>query len=70
LEVAGDSSAQDLRGTGLVSFGDLDDNDTVSLSVVGNNDMVWSGGALSPELAAQLLGGFSIPATVNAAAPG
>ncbi|PSJ36443.1 hypothetical protein C7I36_16750, partial [Zobellella taiwanensis] len=70
LEVAGDSSAQDLRGTGLVSFGDLDDNDTVSLSVVGNNDMVWSGGSLSPELAAQLLGGFSIPATVNAAAPG
>ncbi|PSJ36959.1 hypothetical protein C7I36_16275 [Zobellella taiwanensis] len=68
--MAGDSSAQDLRGTGLVSFGDLDDNDTVSLSVVGNNDMVWSGGALSPELAAQLLGGFSIPATVNAAAPG
>ncbi len=69
-EVSGDSSAQALSDSGVVRFDDLDSADTVTISFASNNDIAWSGGTLDGSLATALVAGFSIPATVNADAPG
>ena len=69
-EVTGDSSAQDLSDTGLVSFDDLDTTDVVDITFASDNNIAWSGGALDSGLASALVAGFSIPATTDAAAPG
>ncbi len=69
-EVSGDSSAQALSDSGVVRFDDLDSTDTATISFASNNDIAWSGGTLDGSLATALVAGFSIPATVNADAPG
>ncbi len=69
-EVAGDSSAQDLSDSGAVDFGDLDTTDVVDVTFANNNDILWNGGSLTEAQKTALLGGFSIPATTDAAAPG
>ncbi|MEH6671012.1 VCBS domain-containing protein [Halopseudomonas sp.] len=69
-EVGGDSSAQDLNDTGQISFNDLDTTDVVDITFANNNDISWSGGALSDAQKLALLSGFSVPVTTEAAAPG
>ncbi|SDT90377.1 VCBS domain-containing protein [Halopseudomonas salegens] len=69
-EVPGDSSAQDLSDSGEITFDDLDTTDVVDITFAGNNDISWSGGSLDGTLASALVGGFSIPTTTDAAAPG
>jgi VCBS repeat-containing protein len=66
---AANASAQDLSDSGTVSFGDIDATDVVDITFNANGDPVWSGGAIDPGLAAQLLAGFATGAT-DAAAPG
>ncbi len=41
-----------------------------TISFASNNDIAWSGGTLDGSLATALVAGFSIPATVDADAPG
>ncbi|MBV1786435.1 DUF4347 domain-containing protein [Marinobacterium sp. D7] len=65
----GDASAQDISGTGVVAFGDVDVSDLIDISFASNNDIVWSDGTLDAGLAAALVAGFSVGAT-DAAAPG
>ncbi|WP_343805532.1 DUF4347 domain-containing protein, partial [Marinobacterium maritimum] len=69
LTEAGDASAQDISGSGLVSFGDIDSSDLIDISFTSKNDISWSGGTLDAGLAAALVAGFSVGAT-DAAAPG
>ncbi len=69
-EVAGDSSAQDLSDTGVVSFDDLDTTDVIDITYSSNGDVTWSGGALDMALAISLASGFTIPTATDAAAPG
>ncbi len=54
----------------MVRFDDLDSTDTATISFASNNGIAWSGGTLDGALATALVAGFSIPATVNADAPG
>src|SRR5574339_769585 len=55
----GDGAAT-LSDSGALSFADVDFNDAVTVSQSYNGDISWSGGALSPALAAALVGGFSV----------
>ena len=66
---ATDASAQSLIDSGTVSFDDIDTNDVIDISFVSNSDIAWSGGAIDPGLATQLVSGF-ITSANNAAAPG
>jgi VCBS repeat-containing protein len=69
-EVPGDSSAQALSDSGVITFGDLDTTDVVDITFASNNDIAWSGGTLTDAQTSALIGGFSIPATAHADAPG
>ncbi|MEH6672737.1 VCBS domain-containing protein, partial [Halopseudomonas sp.] len=69
-EIDGDSSAQDLSDAGQISFDDLDVTDVVDISFADNSDISWSGGSLTESQKTALLGGFSVPVTTDAAAPG
>ena len=55
----GDGAAT-LSDSGALSFADLDANDAVTVSKSYNDDIVWSGGALSPAVATALVAGFSV----------
>ncbi|MFZ4859317.1 MAG: VCBS domain-containing protein [Desulfuromonadaceae bacterium] len=63
-----DASAQTLVDSGIVTFGDLDSNDDVTISSAANGDIAWSGGTIDASLAAQLEAGFT--AAVDSADPG
>src|SRR3954452_24639651 len=52
-----------LSDSGSLSFADLDSNDHVTVSASSNNDIAWSGGALSAALKTALLAGFSVNQT-------
>ncbi len=69
-EVGGDSSAQDLSASGNVAFNDVDASDVVDITFASNNDISWSGGTLDSTLATALVGGFSLPVTIDASVPG
>src|SRR5690606_16841266 len=69
-EAPGDSSAQALSDSGVITFGDLDTTDLVDITFASNNDIVWTGGTLTDAQTSALIGGFSIPATAHADAPG
>ncbi|MCE6981567.1 type I secretion protein, partial [Pseudomonas frederiksbergensis] len=49
-----------LSDSGALSFSDLDNNDTVTVSQTANNDIVWSGGVLNAGVASALVAGFSV----------
>ena len=69
-EVGGDSSTQTLSDNGVVTFGDLDTTDLVDITFEENGDIAWTGGTLTDAQTSALIGGFSIPATAHADAPG
>ncbi|MGJ8573106.1 MAG: VCBS domain-containing protein, partial [Hoeflea sp.] len=49
-EVAGiGSGTTEASATGTITISDLDDTDEVTLSEVSNNDMAWSGGAITDD---------------------
>ena len=60
---------QALSDSGTVSFDDVDANDVIDVTFAADGAPVWSGGALDPVLAADLLAGFSTAGT-DEAAPG
>ena len=47
-----------LTDSGALSFADLDTTDVVTVSQTSNGDIAWSGGTLTPALAATLVAGF------------
>lgn len=64
-----DASAQVISRSGGVSFDDADaPRDSVDITFAYNNDLAYDFGALDGQLAAALIGGFSVGA--NRAAPG
>ncbi|UVL30931.1 VCBS domain-containing protein [Pseudomonas donghuensis] len=49
-----------LSDSGALSFADLDNADTVTVSQTANNDIVWSAGVLNAGVASALVTGFSV----------
>jgi len=70
-----DASAQDLLGSGVVNFDDIDTTDVVGISSESNGDIAWNFERLGdymidPGLAAALVAGFSVTTVTDAAVPG
>ncbi|HSG62399.1 MAG TPA: VCBS domain-containing protein, partial [Pseudomonadales bacterium] len=55
-----DASAQVLTQQGTVTFQDADVSDTVSLSFISDQNILWSGGVLESSLAEKLVAGFEL----------
>ncbi|WIE51997.1 VCBS domain-containing protein [Pseudomonas sp. GM17] len=55
----GDGTAT-LSDSGALSFADVDNTDTVTVSHTANGDIAWSGGTLNPGVASALVAGFSV----------
>ncbi|WP_221179019.1 beta strand repeat-containing protein, partial [Pseudomonas chlororaphis] len=55
----GDGTAT-LSDSGALSFADVDNTDTVTVSHTANGDIAWSGGTLNAGVASALVAGFSV----------
>ncbi|WP_458379094.1 VCBS domain-containing protein [Pseudomonas chlororaphis] len=55
----GDGTAT-LSDSGALSFADVDNTDTVTVSHIANGDIAWSGGTLNAGVASALVAGFSV----------
>ncbi|WPN59446.1 VCBS domain-containing protein [Pseudomonas sp. P9_31] len=55
----GDGAAA-LSDSGALSFADVDNTDTVTVSQTANGDIAWSGGTLNAAVASTLVAGFSV----------
>ncbi|MGY4815714.1 VCBS domain-containing protein [Pseudomonas chlororaphis subsp. piscium] len=55
----GDGTAT-LSDSGALSFADVDNTDTVTVSQTANGDIAWSGGTLNAGVASALVAGFSV----------
>lgn len=66
---AGDASAQDLTDSGTVSFTDIDDTDVIDVTFASDNNIAWSAGTIDSTLASQLVAGFNVSGS-DEAAPG
>ncbi|AMS18391.1 type I secretion protein [Pseudomonas chlororaphis] len=55
----GDGTAT-LSDSGALSFADVDNTDTVTVSHTANGDIAWSGGTLNAGVASALIAGFSV----------
>ncbi|MES2625820.1 MAG: VCBS domain-containing protein [Pseudomonadota bacterium] len=55
-----DNGAVTLTDSGALSFADIDNGDVITASESYNNDFVFSGGILAPEMEAAFIAGFSV----------
>ncbi|MGE7960452.1 beta strand repeat-containing protein, partial [Pseudomonas sp. NPDC089530] len=54
------NGAATLSDSGALSFADVDNTDTVTVSQTANGDIAWSGGTLNAGVASALVAGFSV----------
>ncbi|SNY15165.1 VCBS repeat-containing protein, partial [Pseudomonas sp. LAMO17WK12:I10] len=55
-----DDGTATLSDSGALSFADVDNTDTVTVSHTANGDIAWSGGTLNAGVASALIAGFSV----------